>query len=127
MISDYHVYLTKQGDGAISFRQDGISRKVIIPKSNTIAKEIFNRHYEELTTFKSRHYAIAKWIVRDLRKEGFVFKAYKKDIAIIKPIRLFRNNKFSLSYNLSKVKELDIVNRKIYCNSIENVYRSSNS
>ena len=50
-------------------------------------KEIFDKYYNQLKSFKNRHYAIAKWIVRDIRAEGYVFKAYANNIQNIRPLK----------------------------------------
>ncbi len=127
MLSDYHVYVTKQLDGAISFKKDSIPQKVIIPKRNIIALEIFTKYYDELPTFKNRHYAIAKWIVRDIRKAGFDFKLYKGSKTIYKPVRRDSNGASGLYPELTKEEqlhwlflELDLINQKLYYNSLEN-------
>ena len=128
LVSDYNVHITQEGDRAISYKQDGVSYKVLIPKSNIVAVEIFDRHYEELGSFKNRHYAIAKFIVRDLREEGFVFKASKSNPFIIALTKVKKS--WNLFYpKLTKTEELHWlflelgkVNQKIYYNSLEKEY-----
>ena len=129
LVQDYHVYVTKQGDGAISFKTDGIPQKVIIPKRNVIAFEIFKKHYDELSGFKNRHYTIAKWIVRDIIKAGFNFKLYKDSKTIFKPVRRGSKGASGLFPQLTKEEQLhwlliehDLINQKLYYNSLENNY-----
>ena len=127
LISDYYVYVTKQRDGAITFQLDGITKKVVIPKSNLIAKEIFDSYYQQLCSFKNRHYIVAKWICRDIRKAGFDFKIYKDSKTIFKPVRRELKGKSAIYPKLTKEEqlhwlllELDLINQKLYYNSLAN-------
>ena len=86
LVSDYRVFTTNQGDGIIAFLHNDITSIVLIPNSNTIAMKIFDRYYDQLSYFKYRFDAIAKWIVRDLRKEGFIFKAFQDDPLVYIPV-----------------------------------------
>ncbi len=86
LVSDYRVLVTDEGDGIIAFLHNDVTSIVLIPNTNTIAMEIFNRYFDQLSAFKYRYYAIAKWIVRDLRKEGFIFKALEDYPKIYVPI-----------------------------------------
>ncbi len=36
---------------------------------------IIDIYYKQLGLFKNRYYLIAKWIVEDIRRMGYVFKA----------------------------------------------------
>ena len=127
LVQDYFIYVTKQGDGTISFKEDGITKEVIIPKSNTVAIEIFNKYYLMLSKFKYRYYAIVKWIVRDIRKAGYDFKYYKNNKTLLKPVKRESKEETPLSFKLTKqeelywlLHELDLINQKLYFNSIEN-------
>ena len=129
LVSNYYVYFTEEDDGAIKFTHDGIPQKVIIPKRNLIAFEIFKKHYDVLSGFKNRHYAIAKWIVRDIRIAGFDFKLYKDSKTIYKPVRRGLNGASGLFPELTKEEqlhwlliELDLINQKLYYSSLENNY-----
>jgi len=86
LVSDYRVLVTDEGDGIIAFLNNEIMSVVLILKSNTIAKEIFDKYHDQLSAFKFKYYAIAKWIVRDLRKEGFVFKALQEYPSVYIPV-----------------------------------------
>ncbi|MCB0742344.1 MAG: hypothetical protein R2821_03825 [Flavobacteriaceae bacterium] len=125
LISDIRVY-SKANDGIICFRHNGILRKVIISKSNSLAKRIFDSYYEQLKLFKDRQYAIAKWIVRDMRKEGFIFISDRDNISIIKPYKITPDDYSFVKEKLSKIKEierllikLDVINKKLYYNLLE--------
>jgi hypothetical protein len=86
LVSNYKVFITLNGDGAITYTKNKMNYKVFISKENEVFKEIFDKHYKLLNSFKNRHYAIAKWIVRDIRAEGYVFKAYASNNFNIRPI-----------------------------------------
>jgi hypothetical protein len=86
LVSDYRVLVTDEGDGIIAFLHNDITSIVLIPNTNTIAMKIFDKYHDQLSKFKYRYYAIAKWIVRDLRKEGFIFKALEDYPTIYVPI-----------------------------------------
>ena len=86
LVTDYRVLVSDEGDGIIAFLHNQIVSIVLIPRSNTIAREIFDKYHDQLSDFKYRYYAIAKWIVRDLRKEGFIFKAFQDDPLVYIPV-----------------------------------------
>ena len=86
LVTNYRVLVTNDGDGIIAFLHNQIVSVVLIPNSNAIAKEIFDKYYDQLSYFKYRFDAIAKWIVRDLRKEGFIFKAFQEDPLVYIPV-----------------------------------------
>ena len=69
------------------FTKNKIKYKVFISKNNQDLKEIFDKYYNQLKSFKNRHYAIAKWIVRDIRAEGYVFKSYANNPQNIRPLK----------------------------------------
>ena len=87
LITNFRVATTKNGDGTISFTKNKIKYKVYISKNNQDLKEIFDKYYNQLKSLKNRHYAIAKWIVRDIRAEGYVFKSYANNTQNIRPIK----------------------------------------
>jgi len=87
LVSNYKVFITKNGDGAISYTMEGFNYKLTISKNNELLMQIFRNHYNKLKTFKNRHYAIAKWIVRDIRAKGYYFKAYAGNYRNIRPIK----------------------------------------
>ena len=73
LVSNFEVYLTKDGNGAIDFTVGNELRKIIIPKGDVVPKQVFDLYYGQLKSFNERHYAIAKWIVDDIRRMGYVF------------------------------------------------------
>jgi len=87
LITNFRVTVTKNGDGAISFTKNKINYKVFISKNNLEIKETFDKYYSQLKSFKNRHYAIAKWIIRDIRAKGYYFKAYAGNNRNIRPIK----------------------------------------
>ena len=86
LVKDYRVLVSDENDGIIAFLHNDITSIVLIPNSNTIAMKIFDRYYDQLSYFKYRFDAIAKWIVRDLRKEGFIFKTFQDDPLVYIPV-----------------------------------------
>jgi len=86
-VFNYQVFITKNGDGAITYTWNKRNYKVFISKENEVIMEIFYKYYDQLESFKNRHYAIAQDIVRDIRKEGYVFKAYASNSFNIRPIK----------------------------------------
>lgn len=86
LVTDYRVFKTNESDGVIGFLHNEITSIVLIPNTNTIAMKIFDGYYDQLSYFKYRYYAIAKWIVRDLRKEGFAFKYLQDYPSIYVPV-----------------------------------------
>lgn len=87
-VTNLKVSITKKGDGLISYKMNNKTYRVFIDLRDEVFKEVFLKYYNQLKTFKRRHYAIAKWIVRDLRNRGYLFKACKFNGQIIKPIKL---------------------------------------
>ncbi len=101
-----------------------------MPKSNTIAKEIFDKYHDQLSDFKYRYYAIAKWIVRDIRKAGFIFKYLEDYPSIYIPVYAERNEPTS-SETLSEQEklylfyyEMEFIKMKMSNVSLENEYQS---
>ncbi len=86
MISNFKVFVTKNGDGAITYTKNNIHYRVFLTKYDPVIREIFNEYYSQLKPFKNRHYAIAQWIVKDIRAKGYVFKAYSNNCMNIRPI-----------------------------------------
>lgn len=95
LITNFKVTITKNGDGAISFTKNKVNYKVFISKNNQELKEIFDKYYSQLKSFKNRHYAIAKWIIRDIRVKGYYFKAYAGNNRNIRPIKNIKVIKLS--------------------------------
>ena len=88
LVSNFEVYQTKDGNGAINFMVGDELRKIVIPKGDKVPKQIFDLYYGQLKTFKERHYAIAKWIVEDIRRMGYVFKRMPMSRDLYLPVRL---------------------------------------
>ena len=86
-ISNYRVYITKFGDGAIAFIKDNKRYTVYIRRNDKVLKDIFDRYYNQLPSFKNRHYAIAKWIVTEIRAKGYVFKSYSNNNLNLRAIK----------------------------------------
>ena len=118
LVSNFEVYITIDGNGAIKFYENNRKKIVIIPKNNLIPKEIFDLYYNQLSTFKNRHYAIAKWIVNDIRRMGYVFKEKKLNSAVFLPIKapIYINEEYSNFSKEEKMKllwlELDMISKK---------------
>ncbi len=87
MITDFKVFITRFGDGSISFKKNKMSYRIFLNKNDNALMEIFKKYYDQLDNFKYRHYAIAKWIVRDIRAEGYVFKSYSNNNHNIRPLK----------------------------------------
>ena len=100
LVTKYKVFITSQGDGMITFKQEGKIKKVLILESDTIAKEIFDKYYNQRSAFRHKYYAIAKFIARDIRKAGYVFKIDPGDPQIFSPIK-YPYKKESPSSNLT--------------------------
>lgn len=126
LVSDYHVPMLDSGDGAITFEEKGKSKIIVIPKNNTVAYGIFIHYYYQLPVFKNRQYAIAKWIVRDIRKEGFVCKKNQQNDSFYKPVPIHPEKDSPWKRKLSLVEELywlhhelELIKKKLYWNSKE--------
>ena len=106
MITNFKVSITKNGDGLITYVKNKVSFRVLLTKDDKIIAQIFNKYYRQLKLLKNRHYAIAKWIVRDIRAEGYVFRCYSNNFQNIRPIKQYsklqnklnnkRNNNWSV-------------------------------
>ncbi|GGK41426.1 MULTISPECIES: hypothetical protein [Flavobacteriaceae] len=93
LVTNFKVFISRNGSGNISYSKNKLNYKVIIYKEDKILKEIFDKYYFQLEQFKLRHYAIAKWIARDIRKEGYTFKAFASNKQNIRPIKIKSNIK----------------------------------
>ena len=122
-ISDYRVFVSDQGDGIIAFLYNNVVSSVIIPYTNDIGIDIFNRYYNQLEYFKYRFDAIANWIVRDLRKEGYIFKSLQDHPSIYVPVyynkeaELAEKEKFQWFYY-----EQELIRKKLLDTSLVNEY-----
>jgi hypothetical protein len=87
-LNNFKVFITRNGDGAITFKKNNIQHKVFITKNNNEVKVIFDRYYIQLNDFKNRHYALAKWIVRDIRNQGYTFRSYAGNHQNIRPVKV---------------------------------------
>ena len=95
LVTNFKVFITKNGDGAISYTKNNMKYKVFLSKDDPVITEIFNEYYSQLKPFKNRHYAIAQWIVKDIRAKGYVFKAYSNNCMNIRPILSVKTNLIS--------------------------------
>ena len=122
-VSSYRVFVSDEGDGIIAFLNNEIMSVVLILNSNTSAKEIFDKYHDQLSAFKFKYQAIAKWIVRDLRKEGFTFKALQEYPSVYIPV--YNNKKAELA---EKEKlywfyyEQELIKKKLMDISLESQY-----
>ena len=110
LVTNFKVFITKNGDGAITYTKNDMNYKVFLTKDNPVITEIFNEYYSQLKPFKNRHYAIAQWIARDIRAKGYVFKAYSNNCMNIRPV---------LSVKADSVSPKEIFELQI----MENLYR----
>lgn len=108
LITNFKVFITKNGDGAIIFSRNNTFYKIFISKKDKVITEIFNKYYNQLKSFKNRHYAIAKWIVRDIRAEGYVFRSYSNNNLNIRPVKKFTH----LQNNLHELYAKENLKRK---------------
>ncbi len=105
LISNYKVFVTKNGDGAITYTRNDVNYRVYISKENKLLFNIFNKYFKRLVLFKDRHYALAQYIARDIRKNGYYFKSYANNHTHIRPV--------------PKTKIKSLTNEQI----LENLYR----
>ncbi|MDU8886303.1 hypothetical protein RXV94_09040 [Yeosuana sp. MJ-SS3] len=87
LISNFKVFITKNGDGAITYTKNDLNYRVLISKKDKVLMEVFQKYFERLKPFKNRHYAIAQWIARDIRKNGYVFKSYCNNKMNLRPVK----------------------------------------
>ena len=110
LITDFKVFITRCGDGSITFRKDRKSYRIFLNNNDKVIMEIFNKYYDQLNNFKQRHYAIATWIVRDIRDRGYYFKAYSNNNHNIRPLKPIEN--YSNRYkNLYKQQIMENLHR----------------
>lgn len=93
LVTNFKVFITKNGDGAITYTKNNMKYKVFLSNDDPVVTEIFNKYYTQLKSFKNRHYAIAQWIVKDTRANGYVFKAYSNNNRNIRPVLLNKANR----------------------------------
>ncbi len=86
-ITNFKVFITKNGDGAISYTKNNMNYKVYIHKKDEVLIAIFDKYYNQLKSFKNRHYAIAKWIVSEIRAKGYSFKTYSNNKMNLRPVK----------------------------------------
>jgi len=110
LVSNFEVYLTKDGNGAISFTVGNDHREVIIHKDDKIPMQIFGLYHAQLPHFKQRHYAIASWIVRDIRRMGYVFKRMPSSIGVYQPVKLSVDLPMEYSEDLTMEEKLEFLN-----------------
>ena len=49
LISNYKVFVTKKGDGAITYTRNGVNYRVYISKENKVLFNIFNTYFKKAT------------------------------------------------------------------------------
>lgn len=103
------VYITKEGIGVIRFIVNDSVKKVVIPKENQVPKQVFDLYHSQLSSFKNRHYAIARWIVKDIRRMGYVFKEKSGNSNIYVPIKGEVHIEKGVSKNISKEEKLRLL------------------
>ena len=126
LVSDYHLHVMATGDGAITFKQDGVTKRIVIPQENTIAMTIFEHYYYQLPSFNNKYYEIAKRIVQEIRKSGYVFKKHPEKNATYYPQPVDPCKDKGWNKRLSLVEELyylhhelDLVKKRIYHNATD--------
>ena len=106
LVSNFKVYQTQDGNGAINFTVGNELRKVIIPKGDHVPKQVFDLYYGQLKSFKERHYAIAKWIVKDIRRMGYEFKEMPLSAGIYLPVKTDESIEDDYPKNISREDRL---------------------
>ena len=53
-ISNYKVFVTKNGDGAITYRRNDSNDRVYISKKDEVLMKVFHQHFKRLKPFKNR-------------------------------------------------------------------------
>lgn len=119
IITKFKVSITKNGDGLITYEKNNAPYRVLFTKEDKVVIEIFNEYYKQLKGFKNRHYAIAKWIVRDIRAEGYVFRSYSNNFHNIRPLKKFS----PLQKKISNDWTMDKVLRKRYQSEVSDFER----
>lgn len=103
------VYITKEGNGIIRFIENDSVKKIIIPKAESVPKQVFDLYHGQLSSFKNRHYAIAKWIVKDIRRMGYIFKEQDSVDNVFIPVKAENHFINGFSRKLSKEKKLKLL------------------
>lgn len=111
MVTNFNISITKNGDGLITFEKNKTSFRVLFSKENKIITQIFNDYYKQLKPLKNIHYAIAKWIVRNIRAEGYVFRCYSNNYQNIRPVKKYSKLQNNLIKNYSLYNMLRNLNQ----------------
>ena len=129
LLKNYRVFVTNESDGVITFMKEGILNKILIPNSNTIAKEIFDKYHDQLSAFKYRYAAVAKFIIRDIRKEAYLFKVDPNNPTLYVPVHKDQKAKFISNNELSEQEKLfmfyhnlEVIKKRLADNSMEYEY-----
>ena len=126
LVSDYRVLVTDEGDGIIAFLNNEIMSVVLILKSNTMITTVLASGLIRLRAFKFKYYAIAKWIVRDLRKEGFIFKALQEYPSVYIPVYYNKEAELAEKEKLQWFYyEQELIKKKLNDISLDNKHQSS--
>ena len=56
LVTNFKVFITKNGDGAITYSKNDVYYRVYISKKNEVLFEVFNNYFKQLIPFKNRHY-----------------------------------------------------------------------
>lgn len=113
LVSNCKVYVTKEENGAISFIENGLVKRIIIAKGDLIPKQVFDLYYMELSSFKNRHYAIAKWIVKDIKRMGYDFKCMPLSSELFLPIKTNDSVQQDYPNNITREDKLRIFWREV--------------
>lgn len=116
------VYITKEGNGVIRFIVNDSVKKVIIPKEDIVPKQVFDLYQSQLSSFKNRHYAIAKWIVKDIRRMGYEFKQMPMSKGIYLPVKVSESINRNLNEGSSRTEKL-----RLLWNEVERISRKLES
>lgn len=69
-VSDYKLELDSDGNGVIIYKYRNRYYRLLISKLDRECHNIFIMHYSRLEEFKNRHYAVARYIVKEIRSIG---------------------------------------------------------
>ena len=122
LVSNFMVYITKEGNGVIRFIENDSVKKVIIPKEDLVPKQVFDLYHSQLSSFKNRHYAIAKWIVKDIRRMGYEFKQMPMSKGIYLPVKVSESINENFSEGNSRTEKL-----RLLWNEVERISRKLES
>ena len=103
------VYITKEGNGVIRFIVNDSVKKVIIPKEDLVPKQVFDLYHSQLSSFKNRHYAIAKWIVKDIRRMGYEFKQMPLSEGVYLPVKISESINKNFNEGSSRTEKLRLL------------------